>query len=116
MAPVTLQTPRFFHGAKLSVRQVKSAQYDFDELGVGYHRADDYGRWTDETRTVRYGATPKRAAVLPDYRLGLWDLPIGDEFQSVPYGMCGQSKLADDLDDMRDLEDDQPEPGLDALL
>jgi hypothetical protein len=106
MTPVTLQTPSFFHGAKLSVRKV----------GEEYRRSELYGRWTDEEKTLKFTPGPKRSAVLPDYRLAPWELPTSEGCASVAYGDVDQGALADALDELRDLEDDQPEQGMVGLL
>jgi hypothetical protein len=112
MAPVTLRTPSFFHGAKLSVRQ----------LGDGEtHRRDAlYGRWSDEHKTLTFTPKPKRAELGGKdgaaIRLLPWELPTAESCASVPYGEIEQSRLGDDLDTMRALEDDQPEQGMVGLL
>jgi hypothetical protein len=111
MAPVTLRTPSFFHGAKLSVRQLADGSY---------RRSGDYGRWTDEHKTLTFTPKPKRAElgrrVGGAIRMLPWELPMGEECASVPYGEVEQSALADDLDAMRDLEEDQPEQGMVVLV
>jgi hypothetical protein len=106
MAPVTLPTPSFFHGAKLSVRGT-----DKDEYGkpTAWVRDELFGRWTAETRTVSYKPTPKRCAVLPDFRLEPWRLPRGKGCESRPYDAGKQSKIGDELDRMRELEEEQPD-------
>jgi len=112
MAPVTLRTPSFFHGAKLSVRQLAD--------GETYRRDELYGRWSDETKTLTFTPKPKRAALGgrdgAAIRLLPWELPTGEGCASVPYGEVEQSALADDLDRMRELEEDQPEQGMVGLL
>ena len=104
--PITLRTPSFFHGAKLSVRGVKK-----DEHGrpTEYKRDPLYGRWTDETRTIKFGSKPKRESILPDGRLEPWRLPRGKGCESTPYGVAEQSAIGDELERMRELEDDQPD-------
>lgn len=110
MAPVTLATPSFFHGARLSMRRTgKEGAYLFTRDG-------QYGRWSDEEKTLRYTPGPKRCEVMPDYRLRPWELPTGPECASVAYGDVSESALAEALDTMRELEEDQPEQGMVALL
>jgi len=112
MAPVTLRTPSFFHGAKLSVRASQG--------GEAFRRDALYGRWSDEKKTLTFSPKPKRAELGPRdgqaIRLLPWELPTGEGCASVPYGGVEQSALADDLDRMRELEDDQPEQGMVGLL
>jgi hypothetical protein len=101
MAPVKLPTPSFFHGAKLAVRSNRAKdEWSRDAL---------YGCWTAETRTVSYKPTPKRCAVLPDFKLEPWRLPRGTGCESVPYSKTKQSAIGDELDRMRELQDDQPD-------
>ena len=116
MTPVTLATPSFFHGAKLEVRRTLAEDVSDDERAYLYTRGEYYGRWTDETRTLRYTPTPKRELVTPDFRLTPWALPMGAGCESMPYGSVDQSELADALDSLRELEEDQPDAGGLALL
>lgn len=110
MAPVTLATPSFFHGARLSVRRSgKEGAYVFS-------RDEQYGRWSDEAKTLRYSPGPKRCEVAPDGRLTPWELPTSPDCASVAYGDVDPGALAEALDAMRDLEEDQPEQGMVALL
>jgi hypothetical protein len=106
--PVTVATPSFFHGAKLEVRRVRGA-YDADELTWEYRRGELYGRWTDETRTLTYAPKPKRESIRPDGSLALWELPMSEACQSVPYGMAEQSLLGDELERGRERDEDQPD-------
>jgi hypothetical protein len=115
MASVTLATPSFFHGAKLSIRTKLSEGEDEDRVPV-YTRDALYGRWTAETRTLSYKPTPKRESVTPEYRLTPWRLPRGAGCESVPYGVAGQSAIGDELDAMRELDEEQPDRGGLALL
>jgi len=108
MKSVTLPTPSFFHGAKLSVRARKG--------GEEFVRDELYGRWTSETRTVSYKPTPKRESVKPDYRLEPWRLPRSPACVSVPYGVAEQSAIGDELDRMRELEEEQPDHAGVALV
>lgn len=101
MASVTLATPSFFHGSKLSVRSNR-AEDEFTRDAL-------YGRWTSETRTVSYKPTPKRSAVEPDFKLTPWRLPRGKGCESQPYDSKVQSAIGDELDRMRELQDDQPD-------
>src|SRR5271156_4185850 len=101
MKSVTLATPSFFHGAKLAVR-ANRAKDDWTRDAL-------YGRWTSEHRTINYKPTPKRSAVEPDYKLTPWRLPRGKGCESAPYDTKVQSKIGDELDRMRELEDDQPD-------
>jgi DNA polymerase type B, organellar and viral len=101
MAPVTLPTPSFFHGAKLSVRANRAKD--------AWTRDPLYGRWTSEHRIVNYKPTPKRESVTPDFKLTPWRLPRGPGCESVPYGKAPQSSIGDELDAMRELEEDQPD-------
>lgn len=111
MAPVTLRTPSFFHGARLSVRKTQGGEY---------RRSDEYGVWTSERKKLTFSPMPKRAALGTRagsaIRLLPWELPLGEGCRSVAYGTVEQSQLADDLDAMRELEDDQPEAGMLRLL
>jgi hypothetical protein len=120
MAPVELHTPSFFHGAKLAVRAGLGPMSDEGREAL-YTRSPLYGTWTHahgpecgagcekkpETRTVKYDAKPKREAVQPDYRLEPWRLPRGAGCESVPYGVALQSTIGDELERMRELEDEQ---------
>lgn len=101
MKSVTLPTPSFFHGAKLAVRSNRAK----DE----WSRDDLYGCWTSERRTINYKPTPKRCAVEPDFKLTPWRLPRGKGCESAPYDTKVQSKTADELDRMRELEEEQPD-------
>jgi hypothetical protein len=122
MAPVKVKTPSFFHGAKLSVRQVLGeGECDAaEERGVAYRRDALYGRWSEEHKTLTFSPKPKRAELGARdgeaIRLLPWELPTSEGCASVPYGDVEQSALADDLDTMRALEDDQPEQGMVGLL
>jgi len=115
MAPVTLETPSFFHGAKLEVRRLLGESTE-DEQGFAYRRSEAYGTWSDEERTLRYTPGPKRESVTPSFALSLWELPQGDAFRSIAYGRGGQSTLADELDAMRELEAEQPDHAAVRLL
>jgi hypothetical protein len=115
MAPVTVQTPSFFHGAKLAVR-VGLGPPTEDGRDPVYTRDALYGRWTTEHRTLTYAPKPKRESVLPDMRLEPWRLPRGKGCESVPYGVAGQSTAGDELDRMRELEEDQPDKQAVALV
>jgi hypothetical protein len=114
LAPVTLPTPSFFHGAKLSVRRRGP------EGAHEFVRDALYGTWTSETKTISYSCNPKRESVSVGgdgtYVLHPWELPRGEECRSVPYESIGQSMLADTLDEMRQLEEDQPETGMLRLV
>jgi hypothetical protein len=115
MGSVTLHTPSFFHGAKLSVRRSLAPDDDPDARSYVYTRDRLYGRWTEETRTLNYRPQPKRESVSvapgrgKGYLLHPWELPRGEACRSAPYGVAPPSPQADDLDDMRDLSEDQPE-------
>jgi hypothetical protein len=113
MAAVTLATPSFFHGAKLAVRGSKP-----DEKGypTEFTRDGEYGRWTSETRTLKYTPAPKRESLRPDFTLEPWRLPRGAGCESVPYGVAEQSAIGDELDRMRELEEEQPDHAGVALL
>ena len=124
---VTLPTPSFFHGAKLSVRRLMLPDIDEDERAFAFVRSEHYGRWTEETKTLSYSPKPKRESLALSserdrdgntqaYRMTPWELPTAEGLESAPYGSVGQSTLADDLDWMRDLEEDQPEPGMVRML
>lgn len=115
MESVTLATPSFFHGAKLSVRAGWGEVTD-DGRDPKWTRAPEYGRWTEETRTLSYKPTPKRAAVNPDYSLEPHRLPRSKGCESVPYGVAGRSVIGDELEAMRELEEEQPEVGGLALV
>lgn len=110
MAPVTLRTPSFFHGATLSVRRLVERQ-DEDEVIYRYVRDPLYGLWTEESRTLTYTPRPKRDAVAagPGYRLEPWRLPRGPGCESMPYGVSGASLIGQELARMRELEEDQPD-------
>lgn len=111
MAPVTLQTPSFFYGARLGIR-LRKGEETLDEQQYDFVRDANYGRWTDDTRTLSYGPEPKRVSCYADYRLKPWRLPQTPECVSCPYE--GQlSELGESLVQMRELESDQPD--LDTL-
>ena len=115
MAPVTLETPSFFHGAKLSVRTGFGPLTEEGREAV-WTRDPLYGRWTSERRTLTYSPGPKRDALLEGFRLRPWALPLGKGCESTPYTIAGRSKIGQDLDTMRDVEDDQGDVGGLALL
>lgn len=104
--PVVVQTPSFFHGARLEIRKHAGK----------YTRSELYGRWTDEEKRLSYAATPKRFAIAPDYKLTAWALPMGEAFASVAYGSAAQSPIGDELDEYREREEDQPDADMLALL
>lgn len=108
MSEVTLATPSFFHGARLSVRAGLGPLTDDGREAI-FTRDASYGRWTSETRTLRYDPRPKRESVNSRFFLEPWRLPRGKGCESVPYGVAGQSALGDELDRMRELEEDQPD-------
>lgn len=106
MSSVTLETPSFFHGAKLSIR---AHQVDgLDEVSWDFVRDPKYGVWTQETRTINYAPQPKRPFVREDWTMGLWKLPQTDACLSEPY-MGQLSELGESLEFMRAMEDDQPD-------
>ena len=115
MAPVTLRTPSFFHGAKLSVRAGFGPETD-EGREATFTRDPLYGRWTDDTRTVKYGSKPKRESVGQRYRLEPWRLPRGKGCESWPYGVATVSAIGDELEKMRELEEEQPDHQGVALL
>jgi hypothetical protein len=116
MAPLRVQQPSMFHGARSSVWRVESADYDPDEVLWEYRRSADYGRWTEPTpRILSYAPGPKRSGILPSpvvpggIALAPWQLPM--TLRSVPYRAAPR-----DPDDVRELEAEQPEYGRLAIV
>jgi hypothetical protein len=104
MTPVEVQQPPIFHGARACVRRRET------ETGLAYVRDPLYGRWTLPTpRTLRYGPAPKRSSVMGDFRLVPWELPQSPACVSMPYGAAPPSPLGDVLDELRQVEEEQPD-------
>jgi DNA polymerase type B, organellar and viral len=115
MAPLTIQQPTMFHGARSAVRRVRGQADPSGDVPWSYVRGAEYGRWTDpEPRRVGYQPAPKRCEVLQGYRLLPWELPLQGE--SVPYGEAPDSPMAEDFDDLRTRADEQPEAGMLEVL
>lgn len=108
MAPVTLNTPAFFYGARLGIR-LKKGEENFDEQTFEFVRDEKYGTWvTDDTRTLSYGPEPKRVKLLSNHKLQAWHLPQKPECVSCAYeGQLSEEGVA--LEAMRELEADQPD-------
>lgn len=111
MGSLTIQQPSFFHGCKVSVREVAEEEYVRSPL---------YGRWTEpEPRKVAFDARPKREGFLlredGNARLLPWELPMVDEARSRAYGSTGASELAKMRAAGDDLAEEQPEYAPSAL-
>jgi hypothetical protein len=117
MAPLTLQQPPMFHGAKSSLWRVAGVEHPDGSAEWEYRRSALYGRWSDPTpRILSYAPGPKRSGILPSpvasraIALVPWRLPAG--LRSVPYAQPAPSEE----DMLRLLETEQPEAGyLDCL-
>jgi hypothetical protein len=106
MAPYQVTMQPTFHGATSSVRRVGVPPH------YEYRRAENYGTWSEnERRTLRYEPTPKRSAITQGpkgaIRLVPFELPQTDDARSLPYG--GESELGKLLEELRELEDEQPQ-------
>lgn len=108
LAPVYVQQPAIFHGAKSSVRRVRGVDEAAD-----YVRDEIYGRWELPTkRILSFDPRPKRETfVRLDglYRLMTWDLPETEDAVSVPYS------VSEPDDPERTLRGEQPDGNLGAI-
>lgn len=94
MAPVYVQQPAMFHGAKSSIRKVMGKPGPTGDASWDYVRDDSYGKWERPTRRIlSYEPMPKRSGVLESCEprgsalsLAPWELPDTPEAVSVPYG------------------------------
>jgi hypothetical protein len=99
-----------FHGAKSSVRKYIEQAGPTGDAEPGYRRDGLYGLWEEPSpRLISYAPEPKRASAVSgphgEIRLLPWELPMGDECASVPYRASEIGML---LEQLRDLEDEQP--------
>lgn len=100
----TLTGRSLFRGLKTSITASRR----------GWKRKN-YGQWVDAPFVISYAPTPKRPAMTADYRLLTWALD--DSEQSAPY-KGGDSALIKALQDLRTIEDEQPdcESGMEVEL
>jgi hypothetical protein len=113
MAPVTIQQPSMFHGAKSSTRRVTGELWPDGSTGWRYVRDETYGRWlVPERRVHTYAPAPKRCELLQDFRLMPWELDDGIE--SAAYGEADPSPLGEALSRARDVEREQPDAEMNA--
>lgn len=113
MQAVTVQQPTFFWGAKSSVRRVEGEPDVLGDVGWEYVRDEKYGRWEDPPpRKLQYSPHPKRECARPGFRLEPWRLPEDESAESLPYDDALVGALARELEELRELELEQPEMGL----
>jgi hypothetical protein len=103
----TVQQPTLFAGATSSVRRLADESYVRDEK---------YGRWLLPTpRKLSFGATPKRESRARGGRLLPWHLSPGAP-PSLPYGLAPLGEGAREGQELRIVEDEQPDrEGLDVV-
>jgi hypothetical protein len=113
MAPVTVQQPTFFWGAKSSIRRVQGEPDILGDREWFYVRDPKYGRWEEPPpRKLQYSPHPKRESLLEGFRLDPWCLPQDAGSASLPYDVELVSAIARELEELRILEEEQPEMGL----
>ena len=101
LAPFYVPQPRTFRGAKQSVRRKNRREHTFV-------RSAEYGQWVKvPDRVLRFTAEPKRSAVWPDFSLECWELPQGEEFESVAYEEAPESPEAMAVREYQEEEEDQ---------
>ena len=120
MGELEIQQPAMFHGRKSCVRRLVQDHEHTGEAVEVFRRDALYGRWSvPEPRKVGYQAEPKRRGVEElclyghdrptEWRLTSWQLPMAPEARSVPYRDAPRGSLALEAQELRDLEDEQPD-------
>lgn len=92
LSAVTLDGASEYWGARASVARLRVEQPSGDSAWA-YRRSERYGRWIESSgERIGYEPTPKRAAVLPGYRLACWTLAERGAI-SAAYGQAPPSPL-----------------------